>query len=172
MLNFILSQFKFWPIDEKHWWWVKHCNDWNRAHSHWASEFASATAFVSATKWIPLNSISGCKHQRQQSQTLSVNEPLFDQNWRKINWCCIFVVCSGWVYANASGQSEERRWWTDETTNSGGIQRLTQGDFTICRYFMVPHRLEKWECIFQSENYEQTGKVRECYTKYWKVWEF
>ena len=29
--------------------------------------------------------------------------------------------------------------------------------------------LEKWEGIFQSENFEQTGKVRENHTKYWKT---
>ena len=28
--------------------------------------------------------------------------------------------------------------------------------------------LEKWEGIFQSGNFEQTGKVRENHTKYWK----
>ena len=29
--------------------------------------------------------------------------------------------------------------------------------------------LEKWEGIFQSGNFEQTGKVRENHTKYWKT---
>ena len=29
--------------------------------------------------------------------------------------------------------------------------------------------LEKWEGIFQSGNFEQTGKVRENLTKYWKT---
>ena len=28
--------------------------------------------------------------------------------------------------------------------------------------------LGKWEGIFQSENFEQTGKARENHTKYWK----
>ena len=27
----------------------------------------------------------------------------------------------------------------------------------------------KWEVIFQSGNFEQTGKVRENHTKYWKT---
>ena len=31
--------------------------------------------------------------------------------------------------------------------------------------------LEKWEGIFQSGNFEQTGKVRENHTKYWKTQE-
>ena len=29
--------------------------------------------------------------------------------------------------------------------------------------------LEKWEGIFQSGNFEQTGKVRENHTKYWRT---
>ena len=29
--------------------------------------------------------------------------------------------------------------------------------------------LAKWEGIFQSGNFEQTGKVRENLTKYWKT---
>ena len=29
--------------------------------------------------------------------------------------------------------------------------------------------LEKWEGIFQSGNFEQTGKVWEKHTKYWKT---
>ena len=32
-----------------------------------------------------------------------------------------------------------------------------------------PLGLEKWEGIFQSGNFEQTGKVRENHTKYWKT---
>ena len=32
--------------------------------------------------------------------------------------------------------------------------------------------LEKWEGIFQSWNFEQTGKVRENHIKYWKIREF
>ena len=45
------------------------------------STFASATAIASATKWVPLFSmvlftLNGGKHQKKQSQTLSVNEPL------------------------------------------------------------------------------------------------
>ena len=45
------------------------------------------------------------------------------------------------------------------------------------RFHRVPTRdwknLEKWEGIFQSGeksgNFEQTGKVRENHTKYWKT---
>ena len=36
------------------------------------------------------------------------------------------------------------------------------------RSVWFPHRLEKWEMIFQSGNFENSGKVWECYTKYWK----
>ena len=32
-----------------------------------------------------------------------------------------------------------------------------------------PENLEKWEGIFQSGNFEQTGKVRENHTQYWKT---
>ena len=32
-----------------------------------------------------------------------------------------------------------------------------------------PLGLEKWEGIFQSGNFEQTGKVGENLTKYWKT---
>ena len=34
--------------------------------------------------------------------------------------------------------------------------------------FRVP-TLEKWEGILQSGNFDQTGKVRENHTKYWKI---
>ena len=35
-------------------------------------------------------------------------------------------------------------------------------------YSLFPLGLEKWDTIFQSGNFDQTGKVREFYPKYWK----
>ena len=35
-----------------------------------------------------------------------------------------------------------------------------------------PRRLDKWENIFQSKNFGQTGEVREFYMKYWKIKDF
>ena len=52
-----------------------------------------------------------------------------------------------------------------------------QNDQDVCTKFGQPfsgfplglENLEKWEGIFQSGNFEQTGKVRENHTKYWKT---
>ena len=51
--------------------------------------------------------------------------------------------------------------------------------FSDYRYYRVKvtgfplrlENLEKWESIFQSGNFEQTGKVGENDTKYWKIQE-
>ena len=40
--------------------------------------------------------------------------------------------------------------------------------FTLPGFPLRLENLEKWEGIFQLGNFEQTGKVRENHTKYWK----
>ena len=53
----------------------------------------------------------------------------------------------------------------------------TEVDYFLCfrcifvtfRFPLGLENLEKWEGIFQSGNFEQTGKVRENDTKYWKI---
>ena len=40
---------------------------------------------------------------------------------------------------------------------------------TCSGFLLGLENLEKWEGIFQSGNFEQTGKVRENHTKYWKI---
>ena len=58
------------------------------------------------------------------------------------------------------------------TTNTS--TQLYVGDFQkdVCHNngcYSDMENLEKWEGIFQSGNFEQTGKVRENDTKYWKI---
>ena len=43
------------------------------------------------------------------------------------------------------------------------------GSMVIAGFPLGLENLEKWEGIFQSGNFEQTGKVRENHTKYWKT---
>ena len=41
--------------------------------------------------------------------------------------------------------------------------------FKLSGFPLGLENLGKWEGIFQSGNFEQTGKVRENHTKYWKT---
>ena len=60
-----------------------------------------------------------------------------------------------------------REFWTDWKSRGKSHNLI----LTVWPAFTsgFPLRLEKWECIFQSGNFEQTGKVRENHTKYWKI---
>ena len=52
----------------------------------------------------------------------------------------------------------------NDLMNPTGLAKLITKVFPL-----VLENLEKWEGIFQSGNFELTGKVRENQTKYWKT---